>query len=216
MALRTAADTAGQRPLAALLVRSRRRRRERGAAVFLVVMVLTIVAAIGVFSMRSASLVDLATGYSRQSIQATAVAEYAARAAATYLQSNPDLVSATTRVPGCAAALQAIDANAPCMVFKTGVVSDSLASPPDGFTGVLSLPSDPTRIDAEFVTEMTEPSAANIRLSPGFTAGLFKQVTFTAIARVYPSAGGTSTGVCSTAARGTVSQQTLRAHVIVP
>src|SRR5690606_27299472 len=38
--------------LTRLVARSRRRQRERGAAVFLVVMVLTIVAAIGVFSMR--------------------------------------------------------------------------------------------------------------------------------------------------------------------
>jgi hypothetical protein len=62
---------------------------------------------------------------------------------------------------------------------------------------------------------MTEPSMANIRLSPGFTAGQFKQVTFTSIARIYPTAD-LDTGVCSTAARGAVSQQTLRAHIIVP
>jgi hypothetical protein len=200
-----------------LRCRSRRRQREGGAALFLVVMVLTIVAAIGVFSMRSASLVDLATGYSRQSVQATFVSEYAARAAATYLATNPDLAASTTYVTGCAVALHGIDAQAPCMVFKTSVLSDALLAQPDGFTGQLGLPSDPTQIAAEFVTEMTEPSMANIRLSPGFTSGLFKQVTFTSIARVYPTAGtATTTGVCSTAARGTVSQQTLRAHVIVP
>jgi Tfp pilus assembly protein PilX len=197
-----------------LVERSRRRRRERGAAVFLVVMVLTIIAAIGVFSMRSASLVDLATGYSRQSVQATFVSEYAARAAATYLERNPDLATATTYVQGCAVALRTLDPNAPCLVFKTSVLSDALTAPAD-LTNLLSLPGEPTQIQTEFVTEMTEPSMANIRLSPGFTAGQFKQVTFTSIARVYPTAG-TSTDVCSTAARGTVSQKTLRAHVIVP
>lgn len=198
-----------------LVARARRRRSERGAAVFLVVMVLTIVAGIGVFSMRSAGLVDLATGYSRQSVQATFMANYAARAAATYLQTNPDLAANTEYVTGCASALHALDATAPCMVVKTNVLGDALLPADDGLAGQLGLPSDPTRIEAEFVTEITEPAIANIRLSPGFTAGLFKQVTFTSIARVYPTAG-TTTGVCSTAARGTVSQQTLRAHVIVP
>jgi Tfp pilus assembly protein PilX len=198
-----------------LIERARRRRGERGAAVFLVVLVLTIVAAIGVFSMRSAGLVDLATGYSRQSVQSTFMANFAARAAATYLETNPGLATSTEYVTGCASALRAIDATAPCMVFKTNVLGDALRVAPDGMAGQLSLPSSSTQLAAEFVTEMTEPSIANIRLSPGFTSGLFKQVTFTSIARVYPTAG-TITGVCSTAARGTVSQQTLRAHVIVP
>lgn len=205
--------------LAPLLWRCRRRRRERGAAVFLVVMVLTIVSAIGVFAMRSASLVDKATGYSRQSVQATAMAEYAARTAATYLESNPALVSSTTRVPGCAQALQAIDADAPCTVFKNGMLATSFladVNQSDGtIVGSLSLPSARTQIATEFVTEMSEPSMASITASPGFTSGLFKQVTFTSIARVYPTAG-LLTGVCSSAAQGTVSQQTVRAHVIVP
>lgn len=206
--------------LARLLERSRRRRRESGAAVFLVVMVLTIVAAIGVFSMRSASLVDLATGYSRQSVQATMASNYAARAAATYLETNPNLASSTTYVSGCATALHGIDPDAPCQVFKTNVISEAILAaapraPEDGFSGLYSLPSDLTRIQAEFVTEVTEPSMANIRLSPGFPSGQFKQVTFTTIARVFPIAG-VITGACSTAARSTVSQQTLRAHVIVP
>jgi Tfp pilus assembly protein PilX len=203
-----------------LLDRVRTRRRERGAALFLVVLVLTIVTAIGVFSMRSASLVDVATGYNRQSVQATLVAEYGARAAASYLENNPELVSGTTRIPGCAQALQDIDANAPCTVFKTSLIADALTDTApdtieDGVSGQLSSPLDPTGISAEFVTEMTEPSMASVTQSPGFTSGLFKQVTFTSIARVFPTQG-LNTGVCSTAARGSVSQQTVRSHVIVP
>jgi hypothetical protein len=219
MALRNVHPPAVTVRLTPILRRCRRRQRESGAAVFLVVMVLTIISAIGVFAMRSASLVDRATGYGRQSVQATAVAEYAARTAATYLESNPALVSSTTRVLGCAQALQDIDPDAPCTVFKNGMLATSFladVSPPDGtIIGSLSLPSDPTRIATEFVTEMSEPSMASITASPGFTSGLFKQVTFTSIARVYPTAG-LNTTVCSSAARGTVSQQTVRAHVIVP
>jgi Tfp pilus assembly protein PilX len=206
--------------LVALLERSRRRRSQGGAAVFLVVMVMTIIAAIGVFSMRSASLVDKATGYSRQSIQATAMAEYAARTSATYLESNPELASATTHVSRCEPALEAIDADAPCTVFKSSMLglalmASSPSSPENGMTGFMSLPGDPTQIATEFVTEMSEPSIASVTASPGFTAGLFQQVTFTSIARVFPTSGS-DISVCSPAARGTVSQQTVRAHVIVP
>jgi Tfp pilus assembly protein PilX len=206
--------------LVALIERSRRRRSQGGAAIFLVVMVLTIVAAIGVFSMRSASLVDKATGYSRQSVQATAMAEYAARTAATYLESNPELVSATTRVPGCEQGLQDIDPDAPCTVFKNGMLAEALmanapSTPENGMTGFMSLPSDPTQVATEFVTEMSEPSMASVTASPGFTSGLFKQVTFTSIARVFPTSGSDTT-VCSPTARETVTQQTVRAHVIVP
>jgi len=212
-----ASNTARTLRAAALIARVRDRREQRGAAVFLVVMVMTIIAAIGVFSMRSASLVDLATGYNRQAIQTTFMAEYAARAAATYLEKNPALVSGTERVTGCAEALQELDLSAPCTVFKTSLLAEALDLDDlvDGANGQLNTTGDPTSIDAEFVTEMTEPSMANITASPGFTAGLFKQVTFTSIARVYPT-DGSATDVCSTAARGSVSQRTVRAHVIVP
>ena len=215
--MKSAADV---RPARLLLARARARREQRGAAIFLVVLVLTIVAGIGVFSMRSAGLVDLATGYSRQSVQTTFIADYAARAAATYLEANPSLVDSSTQIPGCAKVLTTYDTEAPCIVFKTSLLAESLDETAprnfaDGVNGLLALPDDLTGIDAEFVTEMTEPTMANITASPGFTSGLFKQVTFTSIARVFPTAGADTT-VCSPSARGAVSQQTVRAHVIVP
>lgn len=195
------------------------RRDQRGAAVFMVVMVITLVSAIGVFSMRSASLVDLASGYNRQNVQAAFMAEYAARAAATYLGDNEGLVESTDQVAGCAAALIAADPDAPCTVLKTGLLADAFsAGAPvafsDGLPGLLSLPGNPTSIQAEFVTELVEPGPANAMASPGFVSGEFKQITLTSIARVYPTDG--LIGVCSPGARSAVSQQTVRAHVIVP
>lgn len=203
-----------------LLHRARRRRQERGAAVFMVVMVLTLVSAIGVFSMRSASLVDLASGYNRQNVQAAFVAEYAARAAATYLERNPGLVTTTARVPGCATALLAVNADATCAVLKDSLLDSAFADIAprafsDGLSGLLSLPAEPTLIRTEFVTELTEPAAASVAMSPGFSSGLFKQITLTSISRVYPT-DGTGAGVCAPASRGTVSQQVVRAHAIVP
>jgi len=217
---------AARTALASVLERARRRREQRGAAVFLVVMVMTIAAAIGVFSMRSASLADLAVGYSRQSTQATLVTEDTARATANYLEANPGVVNNTAHVIGCAPALAASE---PCAVFRTSLLEQGLRDswpvdkvPPGEVYGQLGIEDadTPTRIEAEYVTEMTEPSMASITASPGFTAGLFRQVTFTSIARVYPTDGDDpdpdSAGVCSNAAHGTVSQQSLRAHVILP
>lgn len=51
-------------------------RTERGAALFVVVMVVTLLTAVGLFAVRSTSLVDAATGYARQAAQTTALADY--------------------------------------------------------------------------------------------------------------------------------------------
>lgn len=62
-----------------LLRRVRARRRQRGAALFIVVMVIVLLTAIGVFAARSASLVDVAAGHTRQATQTQYVSEYGAR-----------------------------------------------------------------------------------------------------------------------------------------
>jgi len=49
---------------------------KRGAALFVVVMVITLLTAVGLFAVRSTSLVDAATGYARQAAQTTALADY--------------------------------------------------------------------------------------------------------------------------------------------
>ncbi|MGE3670104.1 MAG: PilX N-terminal domain-containing pilus assembly protein, partial [Polyangiaceae bacterium] len=64
---------------------SRRRADERGAALFIVVLVITLLTAIGIFAARSASLVDVASGYDRQAIQTEYIAEYGIRGATTRL-----------------------------------------------------------------------------------------------------------------------------------
>ncbi len=58
----------------------RSRRSERGASVFIVLLVITLLTAIGIFSARSASLVDQAAGYDRQLVQTQYVPELAGRA----------------------------------------------------------------------------------------------------------------------------------------
>ena len=68
------------------------RQAQRGAAVFIVVMVLTLLTAVGIFAVRSAGMADLAAGYDREGAQATLVAEYAITASAAYLANDPSTV----------------------------------------------------------------------------------------------------------------------------
>ena len=61
------------------------RQTERGAALFVVVMVITLLTAVGLFAVRSTSLVDAATGYARQAAQTTALADYGVQLVASEL-----------------------------------------------------------------------------------------------------------------------------------
>src|SRR5690606_38428134 len=59
-----------------------RARAQRGNALFVVVMVITLLTAVGLFAMRSASLSNLAAGYNRQGTQTLYLSEFGTRSAA--------------------------------------------------------------------------------------------------------------------------------------
>jgi len=187
-------------------------------AVFLVVLVLTMVSAIGVFAMHSASLVDRATGFNRQNVQATAIVEFGMRGAAGWLGPNKDMVESKVRVAGCAPRLLAASTDAACSVLKDTLLAesyvDSAPSPLlDGLVGQLNSPFDGAQIRAEVVTEMTEAFDAAAAARPG-SAGSIKEMTLTTQARVFPTDTGSAT-VCANGAKGAMSQQRVRAHVII-
>jgi hypothetical protein len=81
-----------KRPALAALSPRTARQGQRGAAVFIVVMVLTLLTAVGLFAVRSASLADVAAGYDREGAQANLIAEYAITASAAYLANDPSTV----------------------------------------------------------------------------------------------------------------------------
>jgi len=188
-------------------------------AVFLVVLVLTMVTAIGIFSMRSASLVDLASGFNRQNIQATLIAEYGARSAATWLGPNKEQVMASD-LQACNPALMAANPEARCVPVKDTLLAQSFTdSAPlgfnDGLMGMLSLPTGSgQQLRAEVLSELTEAGDAPAAARPGSPAGGIRELTVTTKARVFPTTTG-STAICSDGARGVLSQQMLRTHVIV-
>jgi hypothetical protein len=65
------------------------RARERGAAIFIVVMVIALLTAVGLFAARAASLTDVAAGFDRQSLQTLALAEYAGKAGTAQIGATP-------------------------------------------------------------------------------------------------------------------------------
>ena len=64
---------------------TRPRSGQRGAAVFIVVMVLTLLTAVGIFAVRSAAMADAAAGYDREGAQAALVAQYGITATAAFM-----------------------------------------------------------------------------------------------------------------------------------
>jgi hypothetical protein len=190
-------------------------------AVFLVVLVMTMVSAIGVFSMHSASLVDRATGFHRQNVQATAIVELGARGAATWLGPNKMEIQKATSNPasprrdvGCNPALTLSNAEAPCWLIPAASLESQFLVAPDGLDGQLSSPHETaTVIRTEFATEVTESFDANAAAVAG-SGGRLVEVTFTTRSRIFPTDASTATS-CGAATRGAVSQQRLRSHLIV-
>jgi hypothetical protein len=196
------------------------RREQRGAALFLVVMVIAVLSAVGVFAMRSASLVDTATGYNRQGVQAAFLADFAARGAATFMGRGDDFISkaSTDRVSGCSRNYLASDANAKCTVIESGSLLKEFLPAPDDLLGKLAPNNGSTgsAVHGSVAAEVMVPSAAAMISRPGFESIRFKQLTVTAIAHVFPADTATMTSSCTAGAREALAEQSVRAHVIVP
>lgn len=193
------------------------RRRQRGAALFLVVLVITVLAAVGMFAMRSASLVDVAAGYNRQGVQAAFLADFASRAAATYMSRGDDFVdkAASDVVTGCARSYLAANADATCTVIHGASLANDFGAA--DLLGQLAVSHGrPTTVRGSIATEVLVPSAASSLSRPGFESTNFKQLTVTSIAHVFPSGGAALVNACSAGASQALSQQSVRAHVIVP
>lgn len=74
------------------LDRYRSRRSQRGAAVFLVILVITLLGAMGVFASRAAGLTEAAAGYDRGGEQAEYLAQYGAMLVAAEINRVPSAV----------------------------------------------------------------------------------------------------------------------------
>jgi len=209
-----------------------RRQHERGAAVFIVVMVVTLLTAVGVYAIRSASLVDVASGYNRQSLQTEYVTDYgvlltahelstqAASAYTNVAQSGTDDCQATS-------AVNASVVGAPfCYAFQSEELaqrfdsSAGLFDESDGLPGTVVDPigadaDDAENLEARFVVEMTEAfQTGNVR-GADLTSNQLVPVQVTLTARGFVNPPRADAAVCEDAAAAGGIQE-VRSHVVLP
>ena len=197
---------------------------ERGAALFIVVLVITLLTAIGLFSARAASLVDTASGYNRQAVQTQYLAEYGTKAVAVELGSNAKTLSdrmkkaddqclSTANLVG----ILGTGEKAPCYKLFFSELNQRTASnlltaadPANSKVGSLGA----TPLDADFVAEMVDLGPAGP--TPGFDAGgqaqsfRLEQATVITTGQIRPFSASTT---CSPAQTHSVGVSTMRAVV---
>lgn len=180
---------------------------ERGAAVFVVVMVLTMLTAIGVFAIRAASMANAASGYDRQNTQnhyvgeyglLSAVAELSTTRRSAYVEKMGKGVETCTATKGVAS----LGTGVPCYHLYANDVAKTVASnfsgrplfeAPSG-SGSSLVPGSlgPVPLDGDFVVEMTDPGPVGLPVAGtdvGGSAAKFRylQVTLTSVGQVRPA-----------------------------
>jgi len=220
------------------------RNREQGAALFVVVMVITLLTAVGLFAARSTSMVDAATGYARQAAQTQALADYGSKLVASELGqgradrvfqilSNPNL--ALTQLCPSYAATPAAPVQ-PCYPYDYSQLEQRVNQNTLSAAGVIAYQSTTAEgsfgprladasmggIDGVFIVELFDPfDIANIRgESASKPSG--KEVTLNSNAQMRPFAALPAPNPlnaqwCSNGPSSTAATLlSVRAQVIVP
>jgi hypothetical protein len=214
------------------MVTARRRKGERGAAIFVVVLVVTMLTAIGTFAIRAASVAESASGYDRQSTQNHYVGEYGLLGAVTEL-STPKLDWYYKQLKAgkeTCVATQGLTSptgiTLPCYPIQT---SDIQASVDSNFSGrLLFEPATssagtvtpgslgPAGLDGDFRIEMSDPGPVGLPVAGTSIGGTsqwrYYQVTLTSVGQVRPAGNA---GVCVTTTAGVAGNETGRAFVVV-
>jgi PilX N-terminal len=192
----------------------KRRSSERGAALFVVVLVVTLLTAIGAFAMHATSLAQLSSGYSRRAAAALYLAEMAANLrVATIADDGADFYAKGHHYPPYASVLAddckeakelksllPVDTAAFCAVMDTSAAmtkalaaSSGLSGDADGFFGTMSRPDSPLvqSVVGGIRVEATDEVRAPIALEGNPLDGKVKQVTLTITGALLPySTGG--------------------------
>lgn len=198
----------------------RARRSERGAVIFIVIMVLTILTAIGVFSVRAAGLNQNTSGYARQSTQAGYLAQYGMLAAIKQVEVNPAMYTAqsTSSVDQCSANAAAVEAgvtNPECYKLYPSDVQKALTESSGGMlfdpTGT-SFGATDGGTSGFFVVEitdiLTEGAGAGDNADPSASKRPVQSYVFTSTGQVRPigTGSGLDQGTCSTAQERAAAQ----------
>jgi len=212
------------------LLAFRQRRRERGATIFVVLTVMTLLTAVGVYAARSASLVDRAAGFDRQFLQTHYIAAYGTLAIAAELGTG----SASMRVmqmaknPETCMVTRGLDypgaGTAPCMKLSMEELAGRVGS---FYTGrkLLEQPTESplvpgslgpykaAALDGNFAVELSEPGpvsrpVAGTDVGGTGTSFQYLRVTATTLGQVAPKVGACTEGNSAVA-----GLETMRAYV---
>jgi hypothetical protein len=202
------------------------RKGERGTTVLVVVMVTTLITAIGIFAVRNISQIDMAVGFSRQSAQATALAELGTTTAMAQINSKgadyPNKMSSELK---CFA--NARYTTRPCYHFSreyldgetTANNGETVLEPavPGTETGSFGVSAN---ADGQLRVEMTEKHPTNAPMAgmdltnTSGTAPTPQDVTLTTFATVGPRTG--TADPCADGVSTMAVKKVVRAHIIVP
>jgi hypothetical protein len=219
----------------------RRGRGERGAAVFIVVMVIALLTAIGLVAAHNASLVDTASGYDRQLLQTSYLADYAGMVGTAEFGANPQtylslMLQGSEQCPSNGS-LTPITTGAPVPCYKLFMdeLSQRIAT---NFSGQTLLDQQDVSTDGSlgpplgvgtdmmngvFMVEMIEAYDSDPKAGSdvGGTSTAFHdvQVTMTATAQIrsMPTSSANGDAWCADTSTSTsASVQAIRAHVTLP
>jgi hypothetical protein len=205
-----------------------RRRAQRGNALFISVMVITLMTAVGMFSMRAASLAEKASGFNRQGVQTTYVSEFAGRAMMAEMVGKEqfyfNLVSGGADDCRANRELAAIldPERPPCYKLQSSEIWEHIHSAFPGATGSEGAPElfgrlTDSNTEAAFIVEMTDLSRAGGPIAgEDVAADNFKymRMLVSATAQVRPAGNpADEDGTCNEAFASTSGLQTLRAQV---
>lgn len=216
---------------------------ERGAAIFIVVMVITLLTAIGVFAARASSLSETASGYDRQNSQNHYVAEYGMLAAVTELggpSRNTYLSRLAMQAPGDTG--DTCSANAgltfdggfrpPCYRFLTGDLQAQIATNQSGRAMLEPMANadagtivpgslGPANLFGRVEVQVTDRGPVGVPVAGTDVGGTgprfrYDQVTITATGQVGPQSGSAScSDVATKAAQNVSGNETGRGYVVV-
>jgi hypothetical protein len=209
------------------------RASERGAAVFVVVLVITLLSALGLFAMRSATLTNLSAGYSRQMTQTHYMSEYAmslitAELGGSARQNYADEMWSGNHSAKCVGGTTL--KNPTCFpVFYTDIESrvqgynsanDLLEAAGGGSpTSITPGSLGPAPLEGDFRAELADiheavPPIAGMDLTGSSASPRYYSITMTVTSQVRPQTAATRQE-CNAAARAAAGVEAARAHVVV-
>lgn len=180
------------------LVAWRRRRNERGAAIFVVISVVTVLTAVGMFAAHTAGLNQRMSGFARQASQSEYVADYGTMAAVNEMSSGAAPAYMQLVVSGsenCRANqyVEGGGAGMPCYRLTKRDIEKRMETE-SGATSLFAatgLSSTGSELLADFVVEMTDPGPAGRPVAGMDQSGVgprfrYMQLTFSGTGQVRP------------------------------